>query len=42
MRTTIVLLFFIITGLQSSVLQNPSTKRFAATEQEIIHLSKDK
>lgn len=42
MRTTIVLLFLIITGMHSSVSQNPETKRFTAYEQEIILLSKDK
>ena len=42
MRTTIVLLFLIITGTQSSISQNPATKNFTAAEQEIVNLSKDK
>lgn len=42
MKTIILALFLIISGLQSSFAQNPGAKKHSAAEQEIIQLSKDK
>ena len=42
MKTTIIGLFLIILGMQSSFAQNQAAKSFTATEQEIVNLSKEK
>ena len=42
MKTTIIGLFLIILGMQSSFAQNQAAKSFTAAEQEIVNLSKEK